>query len=369
VGFGSERFVSARQPLPYTIRFENDPLLATAPAQVVRITQQLDSRLDFRTFRLGDFGFGAQRVTVPENRSFFQTVVDLEASHGILVEITAGIDVTTGEAFWQFTSIDPETGDLPADALAGFLPVNTNSPAGEGFVSYSVRARSDVLNGDVVHAQARIVFDINEPIDTPPIFNTLDPGTPVSAVQPLPALETNATFLVSWAGSDPAGGSAIASYDIYVAADGGEYQLWLANTPLTSAYALGERGQRYAFYSVARDNAGNREAPPAVPDATTRISDNLAPTLAPISNFTVPVGTTLRFTNTAVDANLPAQKLCYSLGPGAPIGAAVSCTNGVLSWSPRPAHAGSNYNLTVVVTDDGEPPLGDSESLKVSLPD
>src|SRR3712207_7223047 len=34
--------------------------------------------------------------------------------------------------------------------------------------------------GDVVDAQARIIFDSNDPIDTPPIFNTLDAGKPAS---------------------------------------------------------------------------------------------------------------------------------------------------------------------------------------------
>ena len=47
-GFGEEKWIDAEEPLDYTIRFENDPELASAPAQVVRITQQLDEDLDFR---------------------------------------------------------------------------------------------------------------------------------------------------------------------------------------------------------------------------------------------------------------------------------------------------------------------------------
>jgi hypothetical protein len=367
-GFGSERWVATSQALGYTIRFENDPRLATAPAQVVRITQQLDPHLDFRTFRLGDLGFGTHRVTVPENRSFFQTMVDLQETHGILLEIAAGINVTTGEAFWQLTSIDPQTGDVPANPLAGFLPVNTKSPAGEGFVSYTIRPRSDAQNGEVVNAQARIIFDINEPIDTPPIFNTLDASAPSSAVQPLLALGTNTTFLVSWAGTDPDGGSAIAGYDIYVATDDGPYQLWLANTPNTSAYALGERGHRYAFYSVARDNAGNREAPPPSADALTRISDNLAPVLAPIANYVIGVGSTLIVTNMASDANLPPQSLRFNLAPGAPVGATIRSTNGLLRWTPQPIHAGAAHVLTVLVNDNGEPPLTSAQTFTVTVP-
>ena len=41
----------------YKIRFENF-INATAPAQKVFITSDLDSDLDYRTFRLGPVGFG-----------------------------------------------------------------------------------------------------------------------------------------------------------------------------------------------------------------------------------------------------------------------------------------------------------------------
>ena len=41
----------------YKIRFEN-VINATAPAQKVFITSDLDSDLDYRTFRLGPVGFG-----------------------------------------------------------------------------------------------------------------------------------------------------------------------------------------------------------------------------------------------------------------------------------------------------------------------
>ena len=41
----------------YKIRFEN-LINGTAPAQRVFITSDLDSDLDYRTFRLGPFGFG-----------------------------------------------------------------------------------------------------------------------------------------------------------------------------------------------------------------------------------------------------------------------------------------------------------------------
>ena len=271
-GFGEAQWITASETLDYTIRFENDPIFATAPAQVVRITQTLDPDLDPRTFRVGDFGFGDVVVDVPDNRAFFTDRLDLTESLGIFVDFVASIDVATSEAFWEFTSIAPETGEVPEDALTGFLPPNLTSPEGEGFVKYSVRPKTTAVTGDVIDAEARIVFDINEPIDTPPIFNTLDAVAPTSAVDPLPAESVTEEFLVSWTGSDDTDGSGLAPFDIFVSIDGAPFEIWLDDTTLTEALYPGEPGRSYDFYSVAQDNAGNVEAIPSVPDATTTVS-------------------------------------------------------------------------------------------------
>ena len=50
---------------------------------------------------------------------------------------------------------------------------------------------------------------------------TIDAGAPTSSVAALPATEDSTTFTVSWSGQDDAGGSGIASYDVYVSDNGG----------------------------------------------------------------------------------------------------------------------------------------------------
>ncbi len=279
-GFGPQRFIAAGAPIGYTIRFENDPEFATAPAQVVRIEQTLDSDLDPRTFRLGDFGFGEWRFSVPNNSPFFASRLDLTGEIGYFVDVAAGIDTVTGVAFWQFSTIDPATGELPADALAGFLPVNLTGPEGEGFVTYEVRPDRNVASGAVIDALATIIFDTEAPLDTPPIFNTIDAGVPTSLVDPLPAEVPLPTFDVTWSGADDAAGAGLAGFDVFVSADGGPFVLWLENTQLTGAPYPGTPGVTYSFYSVARDNAGNVEAAPATPDAVTRVfNPNSPPTI------------------------------------------------------------------------------------------
>ncbi|MEF7616672.1 CARDB domain-containing protein [Aquincola sp. MAHUQ-54] len=270
-GFGEERWIAATDTLAYTIRFEN-AADAAAPAQEVVVTQQLDADLDWRTFRVDDFGFGDQRVELSGTTAFYQARLDFSATKGYLLDVSASIDTATGIVTWRLTTLDPATGELPVDAQLGFLPPNRNAEGvsdgrGEGFLSYTIKAKRTVATGTVIDATARIVFDTEEPIDTPPIFNTLDAGLPSSAVTALPATTEEPTFLVSWSGADADGGSALASYTIYVSTNGGDWNPWLVNTTLTESLYEGVAGNHYAFFSVARDNAGNVEAVPETADA------------------------------------------------------------------------------------------------------
>ena len=271
-GFGEQNFIAADQPLNYTIRFENDPVFATAPAQVVTITQTLDSDLDARTFRVGNFAIGENLIEVPANRSFYSDRIDLTEELGVFVDVSIGIDVQTSEAFWNFTAIDPETGDVPENPFLGLLAPNITSPEGEGFANYSVRAKRDSVTGDVIDAQARIVFDVNDPIDTPPIFHTLDAGKPSSELQAALVEGSDSNIQLSFSGTDNEDGSAVADYTIFVSTDGGPAQIFLENTTLTSAIFVGEAGREYQFFSVARDNVGNLEDMPSVADAVVSTS-------------------------------------------------------------------------------------------------
>lgn len=277
VGYGDPGWISSESPLGYMIRFENDPM-ATLPAQKVTITQQLDDSLDFRTFRVGDFGWGDIHVQVASDLPFLNQRVDLTEQYGFYVDVTANIDVLTGLATWTLTTIDPATGDIPADFRVGFLPPDTEDGNGEGFVTYSIRAKGTVATGEVIDAEARIIFDNEPPIDTAPIFNTIDADPASSSVHPLPAATYDTDFLVQWSGADVVGGSGLANFTIYVSANGGSYAPWLVNTTLTEAVFQGAAGHAYAFFSVAKDNAGNVESPPLTPDAIIQVlSLNQAP--------------------------------------------------------------------------------------------
>jgi len=90
---------------------------------------------------------------------------------------------------------------------------------------------------------------------------------------------------------------------------------------------------------------------------------NTPPILAPIGSQTVHEGQTVTFTATATDADMPAQTLTFSLDPGAPAGAVIDGSSGVFTWSTIGIAAPSTNTVTVRVTDDGLPPLSESETI------
>ncbi|HET9252783.1 MAG TPA: putative Ig domain-containing protein [Candidatus Eisenbacteria bacterium] len=91
---------------------------------------------------------------------------------------------------------------------------------------------------------------------------------------------------------------------------------------------------------------------------------NLAPVLQPIGPQSGAVGVPVTFDANATDADVPANTLTFSLGAGAPAGATIDPATGEFSWTPS---ASGTFNVTVVVTDNGTPPLNDSEEVTITV--
>jgi uncharacterized repeat protein (TIGR01451 family) len=92
---------------------------------------------------------------------------------------------------------------------------------------------------------------------------------------------------------------------------------------------------------------------------------NSAPSLAPITDRTIVEGDLLVITNSASDADIPANTLTFSLGTNAPVGASIDPTNGVFTWTPNEAQGPSTNVITVSVSDDGTPSLSSTQSFTV----
>jgi hypothetical protein len=93
---------------------------------------------------------------------------------------------------------------------------------------------------------------------------------------------------------------------------------------------------------------------------------NTAPVLQGISAQAITELSTLTLTAKATDADLPANKLTFSL-TASPPGAAIDPATGIFSWTPTEAQGPGTYNVTVKVTDDASPPASDNKTFSVSV--
>lgn len=185
----------------------------------------------------------------------------------------------------------------------------------------------------------------------PPAVDRLPPA---SAVAALPA-SGPATIPVRWEGTDDASG--IAFFDLFVSVDGGPFTPWLERSALRGALYPGEVGRSYAFYSVATDMAGNREAAPLSPDAQTRVTYlSGAPVLSLPTEVTTDEDVPLEnipFTVTDADTFIPALRFeVLSSDPALlpPGNVTLQAGLGRLSLTPAPDRSG-RATLTIRVTD------------------
>ena len=259
IGVDDDRWVAAKDPLSYLIRFENDALQATASAQVVKVIVPVPEHINPFTLRLGDFGFGPYRFDVPDNSTFYQTRLDLLDELNLYVDVTAGLDVVQNTFFWILTSIDPVTNQLPIDPLIGFLPVNdTLTGSGEGFMYFTALPEVNSETGDTVMAQAEIIFDVNDPILTNLWTNILDAVAPVSNVMPLQDSTENPVVEINFAGNDDPGGVGLHTYSLYASRNSVPYTLVAESIGQSPYLFYGEPGD-YRFFSRAYDKVGNAE--------------------------------------------------------------------------------------------------------------
>ncbi|MBN2686085.1 MAG: lamin tail domain-containing protein [Pontiellaceae bacterium] len=93
-------------------------------------------------------------------------------------------------------------------------------------------------------------------------------------------------------------------------------------------------------------------------------ADNTPPILTPPADATLTLGQSLAFFAEAVDANIPAQTLTFSLS-NAPPGAVIHPNTGLFSWTPHTAP--STNSMAIVVRDNGTPNLSDTEWFSVKV--
>jgi hypothetical protein len=278
-GFGDNHFIAKNTVLPYTIMFENDPALAQAAAAKVIINLPVSPNVSISSFRLGSFGVGDTVFEVPSNSATYSQRLDLRESKGIFLDVVAGIDVINKNAFWVFQSIDPANGLPVSDPEKGFLPVNDKDlHNGEGYVSYSWKPGYNVKTGDLITAQAEIIFDLNESIKTNFHTNQVDAHPPSSGIKELPPVLNTLEIPIIFNGEDDPNGSGIQNYFLYIAENGGDF-ISYGQFDTTQIIYAGQLGKYYNFFSRAVDNTGNLEGMKNTDEAFVLLGEALDPAL------------------------------------------------------------------------------------------
>lgn len=251
IGSGTDKHISKNLTHRYRISFENVDS-ATASAQIVYISDTLDvNKFDLSTFEFGDFTIGNRTWRVPKARQQF--VMEIELDSAMHVRINGELNLSNGVISWQFTAIDPLTGDLPV--FEGFLPPNVNKPEGEGSVAYTVQTRKNLPHGTLLTNRANIIFDDNKPIITNTWTNLLDTTAPTS-ICIAKRKDNSSNILLTFNGNDA--GSGINYYNLYIKIDGGEW-IPFGGSGNDTLELIADFTHTYSFCAIAKDNVGNTE--------------------------------------------------------------------------------------------------------------
>jgi len=121
---------------------------------------------------------------------------------------------------------------------------------------------------------------------------------------------------------------------------------------------------RYTLTSAEGGETGPPDTRPQINYTTS--ASNTAPVLATNSNQSLIAGQTLTFTNSATDADVPAQTLTFSL-LSPPSGATINPSNGVFTWRPTMAQSPSTNPFSVKVADSGTPSLSATQNFSVTV--
>ena len=227
-GVGAQGFITSAGRMHYQILFENKAN-AQAPAWRIIITDTLSAAFDAVSVEFGRTSHDGEQYEWKMTRN------------GNILR-------------WEIEDIE--------------LPPNVNPPEGEGYVTFSVMAKTNLPSGTVLSNRADIKFDFNASILTNTVVNTLDFSAPISTMTELATELLGPKITVHWSCDDGDVGSGIESFVLYASKNGGAYTP-MGTTDEHWMTVIVDDKSSYDFYVLAKDKVGNVElTKPAVSHTT-----------------------------------------------------------------------------------------------------
>ncbi|MCR4918943.1 MAG: dockerin type I repeat-containing protein [Prevotella sp.] len=240
----------------YTIEFENDPEIATAAAHTIVVTDTLDAtKFDLSSFAATSVKIGNKIMQLDGEKQFAKTM-DLRPTWDVIAQVSLDYNEQEGTATWKIESLDPLTMEPILDATRGALPVNTDGN-GQGELSFDIKLKSNLQDGDVINNYATITFDQEDPIATPIWTNIIDGTPPASNIKKVEIVDDVVNIQVAI--EDNLSGAW--RYNLYMQTEAnGAWQRIGYSVPEDSTMSVKlEQDLTYGFYVVAKDSAGNIE--------------------------------------------------------------------------------------------------------------
>ena len=263
---GSKTVKDGQQDVYYTIEFENDPEVATAPAHDIYLTNTLDAtKFDLSTFAPTRIIIGSKTAELTGEQNFV-TTIDMRPEINAIAQVEGTYDQKTGTAKWHISSLDPMTMEPTTYVMDGVLPVNSGGN-GIGEVMYNIQLKPGLAHNTKVTNRASIVFDKNEAIQTPVWTNVIDRIAPQSHATGAKMLN-DSTAAVSITATDELSGTW--RYDVYVQyGEGSGWWKAAENVPIDQqAKVKVYQGMNHGIYTVVTDSAGNVEQKQAAREFT-----------------------------------------------------------------------------------------------------
>ena len=261
---GSLCIKDSLKELNYEIEFENDTLLATAPAHTIVVKDTLNPNLfNLSTFEAHWVTIGEKLLELNGEREFVYTM-DMRPDINAIAQIQLDLDTITGIAIWTISSLDPITLEPATELEQGVLPINFNGD-GIGRVAFSIDLKDNVFTDSViVDNYASIFFDQEDPIHTSVWRNVIDVTPPQSEITNISMSNSEATLTVQ--ATDNISG--VWKYDVFAQyGANAEWEKVGENIPIDSMISVRVYdGMNTGFVSIAIDSAGNMENKPLLRD-------------------------------------------------------------------------------------------------------